>query len=71
MRGIGTLVMLERILKATNNWCVGDCFDLIVGTSTGGIIAVGAGLLRMSTDELNELYVKMGNEIFPKKRIHT
>lgn len=67
MRGIGTLVMLERILKATNNWCVGDCFDLIVGTSTGGIIAVGAGLLRMSTDELNELYVKMGNEIFPKK----
>jgi len=67
MRGIATLVMLERILKATNNWCIGDCFDLIVGTSTGGIIAVGAGLLRMSTEELNELYTNMGNEIFPKK----
>ena len=67
MRGIGTLVMLERILEATNSWCVGDCFDLVVGTSTGGIIAVGAGLLRMTTDELHELYVKMGDEIFPRK----
>lgn len=67
MRGIGTLVMLERILKETNSWCVGDCFDLVVGTSTGGIIAAGAGLLRMTMDELNELYVKMGDEIFPRK----
>ena len=67
MRGIATLVMLERILKATQNWCVGDCFDLIVGTSTGGIIAVGTGLLRMTTEELNELYTNMGDEIFPKK----
>lgn len=67
MRGIGTLVMLERILKETNSWCVGDCFDLVVGTSTGGIIAAGAGLLRMTMDELHELYVKMGDEIFPRK----
>ena len=67
MRGIGTLVMLERILKETNNWCVGDCFDLVVGTSTGGLIAAGAGLLRMTVDELHELYAKMGDEIFPRK----
>jgi len=68
MRGIGTLVMLERILKESNSWCVGDCFDLVVGTSTGGLIAVGAGLLRMTIDELHELYTSMGQEIFPRKQ---
>lgn len=67
MCGIGTFVMLERILEVTNSWCVGDCFDFVVGIFMGGIIVVGVGLFRMMIDELYELYVKMGDEIFFRK----
>lgn len=39
-------------------------FDLIAGTSTGGIIALGLGA-RLQTDEIRDLYVKRGCEVFP------
>jgi len=41
-----------------------DHFDLIVGTSTGGLIALGLGA-GMSPREIVEFYVKLGPEIFP------
>jgi patatin-like phospholipase/acyl hydrolase len=43
---------------------VGEYFDLIAGTSTGGIIAIGlaAGL---TGAELSDLYIRRGCEIFP------
>lgn len=43
-----------------------DHFDLIVGTSTGGIIAIGLGL-GLSPREITEFYVTKGPEIFPPK----
>ena len=64
MRGYVTVAILKRILEATGAWCVGEVFDLIVGTSTGGIIALGAGLLRMTVDELDSLYEQMAQEVF-------
>ena len=39
-------------------------FDLISGTSTGGIIALGLAAGLTATD-MNDLYVKRGREIFP------
>ena len=42
---------------------VADYFDLIVGTSTGGIIALGLGL-GFSATEILAFYEKMGPEIF-------
>jgi patatin-like phospholipase/acyl hydrolase len=39
-------------------------FDLIAGTSTGGIIALGLGA-GMSAAQLADLYVTRGNEVFP------
>lgn len=42
-----------------------DYFDLIAGTSTGGIIAIGLALGIKAQDILN-LYVNHGNKIFPK-----
>ena len=42
---------------------VGDYFDLIVGTSTGGIIALGLGM-GMSAKEVLHIYEKNGAEIF-------
>lgn len=42
---------------------IGDYFDLISGTSTGGILAIGLGL-GLSAKELLQLYVERGPHIF-------
>lgn len=39
-------------------------FDLVAGTSTGGIIALGLGA-GLSATALRQLYIERGNEIFP------
>ena len=49
---------------------VADYFDLIAGTSTGGIIALGLGL-GLSAQELLDLYKQHGSQIFPRKRLLT
>lgn len=47
---------------------VADYFDLIAGTSTGGIIALGLGL-GLSAQELLDLYKVYGSSIFPRGRL--
>lgn len=42
----------------------GDCFDMICGTSTGGLIALGLAN-GMTADDLVKLYLNRGKEIFP------
>jgi hypothetical protein len=44
---------------------VADYFDLIAGTSTGGIIAIGLG---MTAKELLQLYRETGGKIFRRRR---
>lgn len=41
-----------------------DCFDMIVGTSTGGILALGIGL-EVPCSQIYNLYVSEGKTIFP------
>lgn len=43
---------------------IGECFDLIAGTSTGGIIALGLGAQKTAGDMLH-LYMEDGKLIFP------
>lgn len=43
-------------------------FDFLYGTSTGGLIATMLGRLRMTTSECLELYRKVGDDLFGKKR---
>lgn len=57
------LAELER--KFTSPRKIGEFFDLIAGTSTGGIIALGLGK-GMSAVDLQDLYQVRGNEIFPE-----
>jgi patatin-like phospholipase/acyl hydrolase len=45
---------------------VSEYFDLIAGTSTGGIIALGLGA-GFSAAEMKNLYVERGREIFPPR----
>ncbi len=45
---------------------VGDYFDLIVGTSTGGIIAIGLGL-GFTANDLLSFYENLGGKVFAGK----
>ena len=58
------LASIEQSLQVN----VGDYFDLIVGTSTGGVIALGLGA-GMSAGELLAFYEELGPKIFAGHRL--
>lgn len=62
MRGLFPAGVLSS-LEATFGIKVADCFDLIVGTSTGGIIALGLGK-GLSPAEIQDFYLQRGPLIF-------
>jgi patatin-like phospholipase/acyl hydrolase len=62
IKGIFAAAFLETIESATGKR-IQDHFDLVAGTSTGGIVAVGLGL-GMSAKEIVEFYVNEGPRIF-------
>lgn len=63
IKGSFTAGVLAALEKDTGQRCV-DHFDLIAGTSTGGIIALGLGL-GLSAAEIVEFYTNHGPKIFP------
>ena len=65
----GILEKIEKIIqeKEGKDTRLCDYFDLIGGTSTGSIIAAGLAI-GMSASEITEKYLKLGGEIFGKKR---
>jgi len=56
------------VIEETTGKNVSDYFDLIVGTSTGGIIALGLGM-GLSAKELLEFYEQRGPEVFKGNRL--
>jgi patatin-like phospholipase/acyl hydrolase len=65
IRGIfpaAILAGLER--RYTGGRSIASCFDLVAGTSTGGILALGLGA-GFTAAELLDLYVGRGCEVFP------
>lgn len=58
------LAALEQHLQVRS---IGSYFDLIAGTSTGGIIAIGLAM-GLSASELLDLYQGRGSEIFSQGR---
>lgn len=68
MRGLYSATLLDtlikRVRKNSNPVDAGKAFDLIVGTSTGGILAVGLAY-GLSLQEIINLYIKNGIDIFP------
>jgi patatin-like phospholipase/acyl hydrolase len=73
LRGIIPLLILKEIEK-TQGKLIHELFDVIAGTSTGGIIACGLTYTKdgkkpaVSLDQLISLYTDKGTEIFPYKR---
>ena len=67
IRGIfpaAILAGLEREYLAARS--AGDYFDLIAGTSTGGILALGLGS-GMTAGEILRMYLEEGHRVFPSK----
>jgi patatin-like phospholipase/acyl hydrolase len=64
---LSILNVLETQLKqrAGQQACLSDIFDWIVGTSTGGIIAI-AMRNGMSVQEIRNIYMNMSKEVFRK-----
>ncbi|KAF6831724.1 ankyrin repeat protein [Colletotrichum musicola] len=75
IRGVSSILVLKEMMRQVNidrkpkdylqPWQV---FDLIGGTSTGGIIAIMLGCLKMSVDECYDVYMKLAKTIFKPKR---
>ena len=57
-------VLAELEEKFLGGESVANYFDLIVGTSTGGVIALGLGA-DLTAKDLRDLYQERGREIFP------
>merc|ERR1711872_207930 len=65
-------VMSIEILKALEESCgmqIRDMFDLIVGTSTGAILACLLGIRGASLEECEMMYEKLSQDIFSTNKI--
>jgi hypothetical protein len=65
MKGMAT-VRLLRQLEARTGRRVHELFDLIVGTSTGGLLAVALGLRHLTLDECEAIYKVLGQQVFSR-----
>ncbi|KAF2395740.1 phospholipase, patatin family protein [Trichodelitschia bisporula] len=73
VRGLSTIIILEHIMRMLGKqrgavlepW---QEFDMIAGTSTGGLIAIMLGRLRMSLAECKKAYLNLSKAIFTPVR---
>ena len=70
VRGLSSLMILQNLMSAIDpdsppKPC--DYFDMIAGTSTGGLIAIMLGRLRMTVDECISAYISLADKVFEKK----
>lgn len=71
-RGLYTTTVLKELEhEAIENGhgCIADCFDLITGTSVGGIVALALAY-GIKVDEIVGLFKSHGDKIFAKKPIY-
>ncbi|KAI1845156.1 hypothetical protein JX265_002760 [Neoarthrinium moseri] len=76
VRGYSMIIILQELMHRTYVEIEGkaprrdqipkpcDHFDLIVGTGTGGLIAIMLGRLRLDLEQCKELYVRMTRMVF-------
>lgn len=55
MQGIGTLRLLRQMEERTGRG-IAELFDLICGTSTGGILATALALKSLTLDDCEDIY---------------
>lgn len=67
-RGVVAIQTLRKLVELTQK-PVHQLFDYICGVSTGAILAFMLGLFHMPLDECEELYRKLGSDIFSQNVI--
>ncbi|KAK6860680.1 hypothetical protein PG995_004316 [Apiospora arundinis] len=67
IRGIVELEVLEQIEFALGGIPIQCFFDLVVGTSTGGLVALGLGSMQWKVSECIENFVKLCDEVFTRR----
>lgn len=77
LRGVIPLQIIRHIEKITGEE-IHNSFDLIAGTSTGGLLTcaltfqdfenIEGGQRKYSLDKIEEIYVKRGSDIFPREK---
>jgi predicted acylesterase/phospholipase RssA len=70
VRGLSSLMILQQLMatvdpESTPKPC--EYFDMIGGTSTGGLIAIILGRLRMTVDDCIDAYISLSDKVFEKK----
>ncbi|KAG6754544.1 hypothetical protein POTOM_040331 [Populus tomentosa] len=63
MKSLATVQILKAIEKGTGKR-IHEIFDLICGTSTGGMLAVALGMKLMTLDQCEEIYKNLGKLVF-------
>ncbi|CAH1448316.1 unnamed protein product [Lactuca virosa] len=63
MKGLATVQILKEIEKGTGKQ-IHEMFDLICGTSTGGMLAVAIGIKLMSLEQCEDIYKNLGKLVF-------
>ena len=64
-RGLFTIEVLARLEQDAGK-PLHQCFDMIAGTSIGGIVAIGLAMGK-SAESIREEFLKHGEDIFPRK----
>lgn len=65
VKGLYSSTVLEH-LEEKYGGNISDYFDMLCGTSTGGLIALALSL-KISTEDISNIYLKNGSKIFPKQ----
>ena len=68
MRGVVALEVLRQ-LEAVTGRRIHQIFDFICGVSTGAIIASFLGFHKKTIDEIEDIYRRLGQEIFTRNLI--
>ncbi|KAL9236627.1 hypothetical protein vseg_011271 [Gypsophila vaccaria] len=63
MKGLATVRILKELEKGSGRQ-IHEMFDLICGTSTGGMLAVALGIKLMTLEKCEEIYKKLGKLVF-------
>ncbi|CAI6003024.1 unnamed protein product [Closterium sp. NIES-65] len=63
MRGMAMVQMLRQIEGRTGRR-VHELFDLVCGTSTGGMLAAELGIKRLTLDQCDDVYRRLGKLVF-------
>ena len=73
MKGIVTLTVLKALLNKIRRKLndpsirITDCFDLMIGTSTGGIIVGCLCAANLEIEQIERIYETLGTQVFSKK----